>query len=81
METKAKLDSDVRAVVRNVQNNDLYVHLFGNKFRNIRTGVVGEVSDEVAKKVFRINMEMTEIISKYPNIELLISKLQLKIKK
>lgn len=68
-------------VVRNVQNNDLYRYLGGNKFINIRTGVEGVAEDEAARKVFRINLEATEMINENPIIEMLINKLNLKFGK
>lgn len=67
------------AVVRNIQNNDLYRYLGENKFRNIRTGKEGIVDEETAQKIFKINVEATGILNEYPNIEMLISKLNLKI--
>lgn len=68
-------------VVRHIKTNDLYRFLGGNKFRNLRTGVEGEVSDEVAQKVFKINLEATELINEYPLLEKLIRAIDLKIEK
>lgn len=70
--------SDFKAVVRNIKTNDFYFYLGGNSFRNIRTGQTGEVSDEAAQKVFKINIEASELINKYPMIEKLISTLSLR---
>lgn len=78
MTMEAMLDSNVKAVVRNIQNNDLYVHVDGNNFRNLRTGMVGNVSDEIAQKVFKINMPATLILAENPLVEELINKLNLK---
>lgn len=69
------------AVVRNIQNNDLYLFLGGNKFKNLRTGKEGEVDDETAQKIFKINIEATAIINEFPAIETLINTLKLKIDK
>lgn len=69
------------AVVRNIQNNDLYRYLGNNVFRNIRTGVEGIVSEEKAKEVFKINLEATWMIEEYPQIEELISRMNLRIDK
>lgn len=66
------------AIVRNIQNDDLYHYLGNNLFKNIRTQKEGIVDDEMARKIFRINMEATVLISKNPNIEKLINKLGLK---
>lgn len=66
------------AIVRNIQNNDLYRYLGENKFRNIRTGKEGVVDNETARKVFKINLEATEILNSYPECEILIQKVGLK---
>ncbi len=67
------------AIVRNVQNDDLYQYLGDNRFKNLRTLKEGKVTDEVAQKIFKINMDATIILSKYPNVYGLINKLGLKI--
>lgn len=69
------------AIVRNIQNNDLYRYLGENKFRNIRTGKEGVIDDETAKKVFKINMEATVMFDEYPMVEEMIKMLDLKINK
>lgn len=66
------------AICRNLQNNDLYRYLGGNKFRNVRTGAEGAVDDETAQKIFRINLEATAILNEYPVVEELIKILNLK---
>lgn len=68
-------------VVRNIQNGDLYFYLGENKFSNIRTGNDGIVDDESARKVFRINIEATEIINEYPVVCEMIKRLNLKFDK
>lgn len=66
------------AIVRNIQNNDLYEFLGENKFKNLRTGKEGVVSDEQAKEIFKINLESTELISDYPILKDFIKDLNLK---
>ena len=68
----------MKPIVRNIQNNDLYFYEGENKFRNIRTGKSGVVDDEAARRVFKINIEATEIINEYPIIEKMIKTLSLK---
>lgn len=68
------------AIVRNIQNNDLYEYLGENKFKNIRTGKEGVVDDETARKVFRINVEASQMLSEFPQIAEMITRLNLKIK-
>lgn len=65
-------------VVRNVQNDQLYLHIEGNKFKNMVTGNEGEVTDEMAQKLFRINLAATQICNEFPNIQELIKRLNLK---
>jgi len=67
-----------KPVVRNVQNQDFYYYLGGNKFQNIRTGKEGMVSDEVAARAFKINLEAMEMINEFPLIAELIKTLNLK---
>jgi hypothetical protein len=66
------------AIVRNIQNNNLYRYLGGNKYRNIMTGVEGEIDEAVASRIFKINLELTDLCENFPNIEIMINKLKLK---
>lgn len=66
------------AIVRNIQNNNLYRYLGDNKYRNIMTGVEGEIDEAVASRIFKINLELTDLCEKFPNIEIMINKLKLK---
>lgn len=68
-------------IVRNIQNNCLYRYLGNNKYRNLATGNEGEVSEEKAKELFRINVEATYLCETFPDIEKLISILNLKMDK
>lgn len=67
------------AIVRKISNDVPYRFLGGNKFRNLITGVEGEVSEDIANKVFKINLDATYFCENYPMVELLIKKLGLKI--
>lgn len=69
------------AIVRNIQNNQLYRYLGDNKFRNIVTGKEGLVEDEKAREVFKINVDATAILNEYPLVEELVEVLKLKIDK
>jgi hypothetical protein len=66
-------------IVRNIQNNQLYGHLGDNKYINLVTGVEGEVPDDMAKKIFKINLQATKIVYDFPVIQTLISELGLTI--
>jgi hypothetical protein len=70
--------SDFKPICRNVQNNDYYEFLGGNTFRNLRTGKSGDVDEEKAKEVLKINVEATTIINEYPIVRELIQRLNLK---
>ena len=69
------------AIVRNIQNNTFYRYLGDNRYRNLITGVEGEIAEELARKLFKINVEMTRLCEDFPNIEKLIQSLQLKADK
>lgn len=66
------------AIVRNVQNSDLYEYLGENKYKNLRTGKEGVVDEETAARVFKINLEATQLIGENPIIADLIKSLNLK---
>lgn len=69
------------AIVRNIQNNIAYEYLGNNVFKNLVTGVCGEVPTEKAQKVFKINVELTTLCNDFPEIKNLINTLKLKIEK
>lgn len=69
------------AIVRNIQNDFLYRYLGENKYRNLTTLQEGEVPEEKAREIFKINIEAISIINEYPEVENLINKLQLKFEK
>lgn len=66
-------------VLRNIQNNQLYAHMGDNRYVNLITGVEGEVSEDMAKKVFKINLQATRMMHDFPSIQNLVSKLGLTI--
>jgi hypothetical protein len=45
------------------------------------TGVEGEIGEDVAQKIFKINLELTEVCENFPNVEKLIHTLKLKMDK
>lgn len=69
---------DFRPVVRNVQNNEAYFYNGDSTFENIRSGKSGVIDDETAGRVFKINIEATEILNEYPVVIEMIQKLNLK---
>ena len=69
------------AIVRNIKTNDLYRYLGNDNYINIRTNVSGEIKPEIAQKIFRINLEATQMFNENPQIEEMINKLNLKFYK
>lgn len=69
------------AIVRNIQTNDLYRYHGNDEYTNIRSNKRGVIKPELAQKIFKINLEATELIEQYPEIENLINKLNLKFNK
>lgn len=69
------------AIVRHIRSNILYRYLGENKYRNLTTLQEGEVPEEKAREIFKINIEATSILNEYPEIENMINKLQLKFEK
>lgn len=66
-------------IVRHKKTNLLYSTEDGIKYKNLITDVEGEVPNDVAQKIFAINLDATELLNNNPNIEALIKKMQLKI--
>lgn len=71
-------DKTKSAVLRNIQNSDLYRHLSENKYRNLRTGAEGEIDEETAQRILKINLDATGLMNKFPMIEQLVLRLKLK---
>lgn len=71
------MKSDFKPIVRHIKTNELYSYEGGNKFTNLRTQKSGIVDEEKASKVFKINVEMTQLINEFPIIEIMINKLNL----
>lgn len=67
-------------IVRNKKTNDLYKYLGNNEYINLRTKQQGLIDESIANKVFNINLDATVLLNEYPEIQKLISKLNLKIK-
>lgn len=68
-------------IVRHISNSEAYEFLGGNKWRNLRSGKEGEVSEEKAREVFKFNVEATQIFHEYPLVKELIQKLNMRIEK
>lgn len=71
----------MRPIVRNIQNNDAYEYLGENQYKNLRTQKTGEVQEELANKVFKFNLELTQFINENPEIENYIQRFNLKFDK
>lgn len=68
-------------ILRNIQNNDPYLSLGENRYKNLRTGREGVVDEEMAEKVFVINIEATALYNENPLLEDLIKRVNLKFEK
>ena len=69
------------AILKNIQTNNLYRHIKGNTFKNLSTGVEGEIPKELANKILVIDYKASMMFNKYPLLEELVFKLKLKIEK
>ena len=69
------------AILRLKKNDNLYRHIEGSKYKNIRTDVVWEIPDEQAKDVFELDVQASLLFNKYPLLEEMVFKLKLKIEK
>ncbi len=69
------------AILRNIQNGNIYRHIKDNLYRNLSTGAEGEIPPETATKFLKLNVEASLMLNKHPNIEVLINKLNLKFEK
>jgi hypothetical protein len=67
-------------IVRNIQNNDLY-SWDGEKFTNLRTLKSGVVDDETARRVFKMNVDATNMINDFPIVKDMIHIFNLKLEK
>ena len=68
-------------IVRHLGTNVPYQYLGQNTFKNLTTGVEGNVSDEVAQRSFVINMDATELFYEHPILLDLVHTLKLKFDK
>ena len=65
------------AIVRHINTNKLYRYNGDNNYTNLHSGNSGEIPPEQAQKMFRINLEFTEILNQYPLVEEMITRLKL----
>jgi len=64
-----------------INNSDLYLHVNGSTYQNIRTGKEGDVDEIKAKSIFTINKQASTLLSEYPALIELIKCCGLKIEK
>lgn len=77
MTTTQIQDFNMAAIVRNIKTNDFYEYLGEDKYINLRTLETGVVPQEKAQKVFRINVDLSQMIVNNPEIKNLITQLKL----
>jgi hypothetical protein len=67
------------AILRHKNTNTLFRHVKGNIYRNLITGVEGEILPERAKEIFAISLDATALFNENENLEKLVKGLKLKI--
>lgn len=67
-----------KIILRNKNNNRLYSTLDGVKFKDIISGMEKDLDEEELKR-YAINLDATSLLNEFPNIERLISSLNLKV--
>lgn len=68
-----------KAYLRHKKNNDLYCHIEGEKYLNVRTNKEWDIPDEIESDIFILNTSATLIINEYPLVGEFIHRLGLKI--
>lgn len=63
---------------RYVRNDCIYEYIGECNFKNVITGQVGVVDISKAKDIFRFNIELSQMVQDYPEVENLIKFLKLK---
>lgn len=78
-------DKEKRAVLRNYGNpdspnyNDIYMHMDGDVYKNLRTLKEGTISPELVCKVLKINVNASFLINEYPMISEMVHRLGLRL--
>jgi hypothetical protein len=73
------MNKEYKPIVVHKSNGSIYRYNQDNNFTNIATGVSGNIDENKAKDVFKINLDLVEITSKFPMVEKLIETLKLKL--
>jgi hypothetical protein len=69
------------AFLRNIKTDDVYKCEEFGVFENLRTGAKGVVDEKTAQANLKINLELTEMCNRFPQVEYFIRVLKLKIEK
>lgn len=64
----------------NPKTGDVYKKGKGITYRNLRTGIKGEITKELADKNFESCVGLSKLFSEFPLVESFINKIDLKIK-
>lgn len=67
------------AIVVHKRSRVPYEYLGNDRYRNLHTGVEGEVGEDKAKDVFNIHLEATDYFARYPEIKNLVKSLKLRL--
>lgn len=69
--------SNATAILRHVTTNTIYKHVENDLYKNLSTGKTGTIKPEQASRIFKLNVELTEMFAVNPVVELLIERLKL----
>lgn len=78
-------DKEKKAVLRNYGNpdspnyNDVYMHMGGDTYKNLRTLSIETIEPELASRVLKLNVNASFLINEFPLIEIFINKVGLKL--
>lgn len=71
--------SNKSAILRNIQNGDLYRHIENDTYKNLRTLSIGTIEPELASRVLKVNVNASFLINEYEILELMIHRLHIRL--
>ena len=69
------------AICRNTQTNDLYLYQGDNTYKNLRTGAVSVIPEDMAQKYLAVNIVAPQIINDFPLVAEMINRLNMCVDK
>jgi hypothetical protein len=68
-------------VVTNTQNNVLYLRYGDGEYKNLSTGISGQIDEKISTKIFAPNVEATYFWNEWEGFGDMVRRLNLKIDK